>query len=88
MKSTMRLIKNALEYRPVTELDVVPKELRGIYALYKKQGKSYNLVYIGMSGKGANGKIRKRLFSHKRDSQKDWSHFSYYCLSPHQLIFS
>ncbi len=78
MKSPMRLIKNALEYRPVAELDIVPKELRGIYALYKKQGKSYNLVYIGMSGKGVNGKIRKRLFSHKRDSQKDWSHFSYY----------
>lgn len=78
MKSHMHLIKSALEYRHITELDVVPKQLRGIYALYQKRGKSYDLVYIGMSGKGANGKIRKRLFSHKRKRVGDWTHFSYY----------
>ncbi|OED50892.1 hypothetical protein ACH42_00555 [Endozoicomonas sp. (ex Bugula neritina AB1)] len=78
MKSPLHLIKSALEYRSIDELSVVPAGLRGIYALYKKQGKSYNLVYIGMSGKGTSGKIRRRLFSHKRASQKDWTHFSYY----------
>ena len=31
-----------------------------------------------MSGKGANGKIRKRLLSHKRKRVGDWTHFSYY----------
>ena len=74
----MLYIKSALEYRHITELEIVPKQLRGIYALYQKRGKSYDLVYIGMSGKGANGKIRKRLFSHKRKRVGDWTHFSYY----------
>ncbi|UYM16179.1 GIY-YIG nuclease family protein [Endozoicomonas euniceicola] len=74
----MRFIKSTLEYRHITELDIVPKQLRGIYALYQKRGKSYDLVYIGMSGKGANGKIRKRLLSHKRKRVSDWTHFSYY----------
>ena len=74
----MRFIKSTLEYRHIIELDIVPKQLRGIYALYQKRGKSYDLVYIGMSGKGANGKIRKRLFSHKRKRVGDWTHFSYY----------
>ncbi|WP_187300061.1 GIY-YIG nuclease family protein [Endozoicomonas montiporae] len=78
MKSPMHFIKSALEYRHITELDAVPMQLRGIYALYQKKGKSYNLVYIGMSGKDANGKIRKRLFSHKRKRVGDWTHFSYF----------
>ena len=78
LKSHMHLIKSALEYRSTDELSELPTDLRGIYALYQKKGKPYELVYIGMSGKGKNGKIRKRLFSHKRDRTKQWSHFSYY----------
>lgn len=78
LKSHMHLIKAALEYRHKDEIDELPFSLRGIYALYKKRGKSYDLVYIGMSGKGASGKIRKRLFSHKRKKADDWTHFSYY----------
>ncbi|WP_163369598.1 GIY-YIG nuclease family protein [Endozoicomonas acroporae] len=82
MKSLMRLIKSALEYRPITDLDEsktsmqpVPKGLRGIYALYRKQGKHYNVVYVGMS---SEGKLRKRLFSHKRNRDGEWTHFSYF----------
>ena len=78
MKSPMRLIKTALEYRPTSEQNTVPEGLRGIYALYKKQGHSYNLVYIGMSGKGAKGRIHRRLASHKRNQPTEWTHFSYY----------
>ena len=77
----MCLIKTAVEYRHIDELipdSSFPKDLRGIYALYKKKGKSLNLVYIGMSGKGKNGKMRKRLFSHKRKKAGEWTHFSYY----------
>ncbi|USE38693.1 hypothetical protein [Endozoicomonas sp. SCSIO W0465] len=55
-----------MEYRPITDLDesktsmqLVPKGIRGIYALYRKQGKHYNVVYVGMS---SEGKLRKRLF--------------------------
>ena len=78
MKSHLRIIKTALEYRDIDELKIVPKNLRGIYALYQKQGKFYNLVYIGMSGKDSKGRIKARLNKHKKNKIKKWSHFSYY----------
>jgi hypothetical protein len=78
MKSNMRLIKTAIEYRKIDELNVVPKGLRGIYALYKKRGKFFNMVYVGMSAKEAKGRIHRRLYEHKKDKTPDWSHFSYY----------
>jgi len=62
MKSNLRFIKSALEYRRIDELKHVPTNLRGIYALYRKQGKFYNLVYIGMSGKEAKGRIKAAFF--------------------------
>lgn len=78
MKSHLKQIKTALEYRPINEVSDVPKNLRGIYALYKNQGKFYNLVYIGMSGKEAKGRIKARLLKHRLNKSKNWSHFSYY----------
>ncbi len=78
MKSHLKIIKNALEYRHIDELAIVPKYLRGIYALYLKQGKFYNLVYIGMSGRDSNGRIKARLNKHKKNTSKNWTHFSYY----------
>ena len=57
MKSDLKLIKSALEYRSIKELAKVPSGLRGIYALYKKTGKHFNLVYIGMSA-GSDGRIK------------------------------
>ena len=78
MKSTMRLIKSALEYRQIEELNIVPRGLRGIYALYKKRGRSYDLVYVGMSAKEASGRIRNRLYQHKRSKRIEWTHFSFY----------
>ena len=78
MKSNLRLIKSALEYRGIGEVKHVPRNLRGIYALYRKQGKNYNLVYIGKSGKGSEGRIKARLNRHKRSKTKSWTHFSDY----------
>ena len=78
MKSSMRLIKSALEYRPIEEIGLVPKNVRGIYALYFKRGMAYDAVYIGMSGREANGRIRSRLIQHKRRKISIWTHFSYY----------
>ena len=74
----MRLIKSAIEYRHIDELSLVPKNLRGIYSLYKKQGNNLNMVYVGMSGKEAKGRIRHRLYLHKRKKSPSWTHFSYY----------
>lgn len=78
MKSSMRFIKSALEYRPLTELLSVPQGVRGIYALYMKRGRFYDMVYIGMSGKGQNGRVRNRLIQHRRKKAAAWTHFSYY----------
>ena len=78
MKSNMRLIKSAIEYRHIDELSLVPRNLRGIYSLYKKQGKFFNMVYVGMSGKEAKGRVRARLYQHKKNKTPDWTHFSYY----------
>jgi hypothetical protein len=72
----MRLIKSALEYRKISEIKKVPNGVRGIYCLYKKRGKSYALVYVGMSG--VNGRVAARLRKHAKSVNKDWSHFSYY----------
>lgn len=78
MKSHLKIIKASLEYRDIKEISIVPKNLRGIYALYQKEGKNYNLVYIGMSGKDANGRLKARLIKHKKNKRKKWTHFSYY----------
>ncbi len=39
-KSELRLIKNALEYLPKGEVNIVPKGTRGIYVLYKRRGRA------------------------------------------------
>lgn len=78
MKSSMRFIKSALEYRRKDEISIVPRGLRGIYALYRKRGKIYELVYVGMSGRDANGRIKGRLIQHRRNKADSWTHFSYY----------
>lgn len=78
MKSNMRLIKSALEYRHLDELQSIPRGLRGIYVLYHRRGRNYNVVYVGMSGKDDKGRIRHRLYSHSRSKFAEWTHFSYY----------
>jgi hypothetical protein len=78
MKSDMRFIKSALEYRTIDEVSLIPKYLRGIYALYQLDDNILDLVYIGMSGKEQNGRIRSRLQQHTRGKSESWTHFSYY----------
>ncbi len=74
-KSELRLIKNALEYKSIGEIDSVPVKTRGIYALYKRKGKFYDLVYVGMA-RGAKTGIKRRLRSHKNHKHGLWTHYS------------
>jgi hypothetical protein len=74
-KSELRLIKNALEYKSIGEIDDVPDRTRGIYALYKRKGKFYDLVYVGMA-RGVKTGIKGRLRSHKRHKNGLWTHYS------------
>lgn len=78
MKSEMRFIKSAVEYRSIDELSMVPNNLRGFYSLYHKKGNSFNMVYVGMSGKEARGRIKKRLLKHRQTKSTHWTHFSYF----------
>lgn len=76
-KSELRLIKNALEYKSIDEIEAVPPRTRGIYALYKraKNRKNFNLVYIGMA-RGAKTGIKGRLMAHRKNKSGLWTHFS------------
>ncbi|MEW6508887.1 MAG: GIY-YIG nuclease family protein [Bacteroidota bacterium] len=75
--SELFLIKRYDEYLPKNDKKYIPKNTRGIYALLKKNGKSFNVVYIGMAGGDKTG-IHSRLNSHARSKKKkdSWDHFS------------
>ncbi len=75
--SELRLIKNAFEYHPKSDIRLIPKNTRGIYALYQQSAdqRSYDLVYVGMA-RGLKSGIKGRLIAHHRTKGKLWSHFS------------
>jgi len=77
--STLRLIKNVLEFEPKQNINLVPVRTRGIYALYQHKPKSgvYDLVYIGMA-RGKKTGIKGRLISHNKYKKGLWTHFSVY----------
>lgn len=71
------LIKRFDEFLPKEDKASVPKNTRGIYVLLKKNGKSYDVVYVGMAG-GNKAGIHGRLNSHARSKKKKdaWDYFS------------
>lgn len=79
-KSELRLIKNALEYLPKEDVNIIPSGTRGLYVLYKRKGKvkadshHYDFVYIGM----ASSSIRSRVNKHIKSKGNLWSHFSFF----------
>lgn len=79
-QSELRLIKNALEYLPKSEIKQVPRRTRGIYVLYRQrkplngQRKRFDVVYVGM----ARGGIAGRLRSHIRTKGDMFTHFSFF----------
>jgi hypothetical protein len=73
--SDLRLIKRWVEFCDKSELNNVPHNTRGIYALLKKcRREKYDVVYIGMAGR-AGASIRGRLRTHRRN-KLEWTHFS------------
>jgi len=77
LQSPLRLIKRCREYVGVDQVLRVPRDLRGIYVLYRKwrsKGEvQYDVVYVGMAAKGG---IRPRLKLHRRKKKGHWTHFS------------
>ena len=76
-QSPLRLIKRCAEYISISELNLLPLGLRGIYVLYKFRPriKNYDVVYVGMTT-GGKGGIRGRLKSHRRKKVGLWTHCS------------
>jgi hypothetical protein len=80
-ESPLRLVKWVAEFRPIDEVKMLPRRLRGIYVLYKQhavQGrKNFNVLYVGMVKLGG---IRGRLEAHSKSERKKglWTHFSAY----------
>ena len=81
-QSPCYLIKNYLERRPARAQKSLSNGLRGIYVLFQegkprpKNGKFFDVVYIGMAGLGEKGGVKGRLADHIRDKAGLWSHFS------------
>jgi hypothetical protein len=79
-ETPFRLVKWCTQWRPLREWQKVPRNLRGIYVLHKfePKPKTFNVVYIGIatSGKG----IWRRLKSHKKYKQSQWTHFSFFAV--------
>src|SRR5689334_13143940 len=74
--SELHLIKNVLEFQTVENIQRVPIQTRGIYALYHKDDNGcYNLVYIGMA-RGKKTGIRGRLINHRKRKRDLWTHYS------------
>ena len=70
--STSLLFKSFHEFVPAEEISKLPKKMRGIYALYKKDKEFFNLMYVGMTDSGAKG----RILSHSKSKAEGWSHCS------------
>lgn len=70
--STSLLFKSFYEFIPVEQLNELPKKIRGIYALYQKEGSAFNLMYVGMTDSGAKG----RLKAHNKHKADAWTHCS------------
>ena len=75
-ETPLKLIKRFAEFRPQTEVNLVPRSRRGLYVLYRKHKKNkkdkYDVVYVGMTTSG----IASRLRSHKRKKGDLWTDFS------------
>lgn len=74
-QSALRLVKKFSEYLTLSDVDRLPRGLRGIYVLYKHRGGKFNVVYVGMSATGTTG-IKRRLRAHRKQKKTLWSHFS------------
>jgi hypothetical protein len=76
-QSPLRLIKRWRKYAEIGAVLDVPALTRGVYILYRKRGKDYEVMYIGVAGLSRTGTsgVRSRLKSHAKKKQ-GWTHYS------------
>lgn len=70
----VRYIKKYSEHIKKEDYTLIPRRIRGIYALLNKKGDNYNVVYVGMSRSSIKGRIRSHFRSKKKEGL--WSHFT------------
>jgi len=77
LANPLRLIKRSSEYIHLDDINLIPRGLRGIYALYnlRPKLKTYDVVYVGMT-LGGKGGLRGRLKGHRRKKVGLWTHCS------------
>jgi len=75
-ESPLYFVKKCAQWQSRDSWKLLPRGIRGIYALVKRKGQSniYNVVYIGMATQ--SGGIRSRLKRHARSKTRKWTHFS------------
>jgi|ERR1700676_2627453 len=73
--SETRFIDRCAQWRPKSEIHLIPSGTRGVYALlhYRPRINKYDVVYIGMAPRGG---MKGRLAAHAKSETKTWSHFS------------
>jgi hypothetical protein len=73
--SETRFIKRCAQWKEKAEINLIPSDTRGVYALLHRRSRigKYDVVYIGMAPRGG---MRGRLKSHSKSVTKIWSHFS------------
>jgi hypothetical protein len=70
-ESALYFVKKCAQWQPKASCNLLPRGIRGIYALLDRKGRSdvYNVVYIGMAAR--RGGIRSRLRRHFKSKSKE-----------------
>ncbi|MGV7242112.1 GIY-YIG nuclease family protein [Caballeronia sp. M23-90] len=80
----LRLIERKIELVRISDIDTIPKGLRGIYVLYSSadsgtsRSPHYNVVYVGMSSSGIKGRLR----AHRKNKEDLWNFCSVFSVWP------
>ena len=71
-QSPLRLIHGRIEFLPQSEINQLPKGIRGIYVLFDgdAEQKLFDVKYVGMSTTSVRGRLKR----HRAKKWKLWTH--------------
>jgi hypothetical protein len=81
---TLRLVRSCAQWIPKTQIDSVPKGLRGIHALHRYRPRilKFDVVYVVMADGSAGIRARLKTHVNSKRKRKLWTHFSMYAVWP------
>jgi hypothetical protein len=71
-----KFIKRIAEFQSREQRKHIPHNTRGIYVLLNNAKDKFDVVYIGMSGRGVVSGIHGRLYNHNKSKLLKWTHFT------------